>query len=58
MQNLDLTAGNRRLIHEGPLTWRIQYSKKTVGEYGVYAYNCSVATEYTVAITLLLQWSI
>ena len=32
LQNLDLTAGNRRLIHEGALTWKIQYSKKIVGE--------------------------
>ena len=31
LQNLDLTAANRKLIHEGPLTWRIQHIKKTVG---------------------------
>ena len=29
-QNLDLTAENRKLIHEGPLTWRIQH-RKAVG---------------------------
>ena len=31
IQNLDLTTENRRLIHEGPLTWRIQH-RKVVGK--------------------------
>jgi len=31
LQNLDLTANNRKLLHEGPLAWRIQHSKRAIG---------------------------
>ena len=30
-QSFDLGAENRRLLHDGPLTWRIQH-RKVVGE--------------------------
>lgn len=30
VQNIDLTSENRRLFHEGPLTWRIQH-RRVVG---------------------------
>ena len=33
LQNLDLTANNRKLLHEGPLAWRIQQSKRPIGMY-------------------------
>ncbi|XP_065902948.1 rho guanine nucleotide exchange factor 12-like isoform X2 [Dysidea avara] len=29
-KNLDLTANNRKLLHEGPLAWRIQHSKRSI----------------------------
>ena len=47
LQNLDITAGDRRLLHEGPLTWRIQHSKKTVGECERNVCVCMYVCMYT-----------